>query len=176
MPSCNHTYFLSPSPRFRMTKKSPMVVGIKDFYLNTPLERYEFMRLSLSMIPNKIIQQYQLQQLVTTDGWVYIEIRKGMYGLKQAGILANQRLQKHLATQGPTPRTPGLWRHATRDVHCACFTLRSLNWLGRRIILRPAYPVELPQVPRQHIYTRLQRGSPPQIPASQPHQSQRCPP
>jgi hypothetical protein len=42
-----------------------------------------------------------------------------MYGLKQAGILANQRLQKHLATHGyfPTPKTPGLWKHATRDVH-----------------------------------------------------------
>jgi hypothetical protein len=71
------------------------------------------------MIPDKIIQQYQLQQLVTPDSWVYIEIRKGMYGLKQAGILANQRLQKHLTTHGyfPTPRTPGLWKHATRDVH-----------------------------------------------------------
>jgi hypothetical protein len=96
-----------------------MVVDIKDFSLNTRLERYEYMRLPLSMIPDEIIQQYQLQQLVTTDGWVYIEIRKGMYGLKQAGILANQRLQKHLATHGyfSAPRTPGLWKHATRDVH-----------------------------------------------------------
>jgi hypothetical protein len=87
-----------------------MVVDIKEFYLNTPLERYEYMRLPLSMIPDEIIQQYQLQQRVTTNSWVYIEIRKGMYGLKQAGILANQRLQKHLATHGyfPTPRTPHL--------------------------------------------------------------------
>ncbi len=28
------------------------------------------------------------------DGWVYIEIRKGMYGLPQASILANQLLEK----------------------------------------------------------------------------------
>jgi hypothetical protein len=47
-----------------------------------------------------------------------MEIRKGMYGLKQAGIIANQRLTKHLAKFGyhPTPRTPGLWRHCTRNI------------------------------------------------------------
>jgi hypothetical protein len=36
--------------------------------------------------------------------------------------------------------------------------------------------VELPQAPRRHIYARLHRGSPTQIPTSQPRQSQRCPP
>jgi hypothetical protein len=95
-----------------------MVVDIKDFHLNTPLKRYEYMRLPLAMIPDEIIKQYQLRQLATSDGWVYIKIRKGMYGLKQAGILANQRLQKHLATHGyfPTPRTPGLWKNTTCNV------------------------------------------------------------
>jgi hypothetical protein len=94
------------------------VVNIKDFYLNTPLEGYEYMRLPLTLIPDEIRQQYQLDDITTHDGWVYIEIRKGMYGLKQAGILANHRLTKHLATYGyyPTPRTPGLWKHATGDL------------------------------------------------------------
>jgi hypothetical protein len=101
----------TPNARF-------MVVDLKDFYLNTPLDRYKYMRLPLAMIPDEIIQQYQLQKLATPDSWIYIEIRKGMYGLKQAGILAKQRLQKHLATHGyfPTPRTPGLWQHTTRNV------------------------------------------------------------
>jgi hypothetical protein len=61
-----------------------MVVNLKDFYPNTPLERYEYMRLPLAMIPDEIIQQYQLRKLATPNGWIYIEIRKGMYGLKQA--------------------------------------------------------------------------------------------
>ena len=80
------------------------------------------MRMPLSIIPQEIIDQYQLANIATPDGWVYLEIRKGMYGLKQAGILANQRLTRHLATYGysPTPRTPGLWRHHTRKV---AFTL-----------------------------------------------------
>jgi hypothetical protein len=34
---------------------------------------------------------------LAVDGWVYIEIRKFMYGLKQAGLLANQLLQTRLA-------------------------------------------------------------------------------
>jgi hypothetical protein len=85
-----------------------MVAGIKDFYLNTPMERYEYMRLPLSIIPDEIVDQYSLKDLVTPDGWVYIEIRKGMYGLKQAGLIANVRLTAHLAKYGyaPTPRTP----------------------------------------------------------------------
>jgi hypothetical protein len=119
----------TPTPKLTTTKcviKSTistknrrfMVVDIKDFYLNTPLKRYEYMRLPLTLIPDEIRQQYQLDDTATHDGWVYIEIREGMYRLKQAGILANHRLTKHLATGGyyPMPRTPGLWKHATRDL------------------------------------------------------------
>ena len=95
-----------------------MVADIKDFYLNTPMERYEYMRLPLSIIPDKIVDQYSLKDLVTPDGWVYIEIRKRMYGIKQAGLIANVRLTAHLAKYGyaPTPRTPGLWRHHTCNI------------------------------------------------------------
>ena len=41
-----------------------------------------------------------------------------MYGLKQAGLIPNQQLQKHLAKFGyaPTARTPGLWTHSSRDI------------------------------------------------------------
>jgi hypothetical protein len=47
------------------------------------------------------------------DGYVYAEVRKGMYGLPQAGKLANDRLRKFLAPAGyvPCTVTPGLWRH-----------------------------------------------------------------
>jgi hypothetical protein len=43
----------------------------------------------LSRFPQGIVQKNNLNALAV-DGWVYIEIRKGMYGLKQAGLLANQ--------------------------------------------------------------------------------------
>jgi hypothetical protein len=41
-----------------------------------------------------------------------------MPGLKQVGRIANDRLQKHLATFGyaPVPRTRSLYKHASRPV------------------------------------------------------------
>ena len=95
-----------------------LVADIKNFYLNSLMIIFEYMRLPIKIIPTEIVEQYKLQNVVTPDGWVYLEIRKGMYGLKQAGILANEQLTKHLALSGyhPTPRTPGLWAHKTRNI------------------------------------------------------------
>ena len=44
--------------------------------------------MKLKIIPQEIIDQYQLQDL-EKDGWVYMKIVKGMPGLKQAARLAN---------------------------------------------------------------------------------------
>ena len=51
-----------------------------------------------------------------------VEVRKGIYGLPQAGLLAQQRLIKHLATHGyyQCAKTACLFRHETRDI---AFTL-----------------------------------------------------
>jgi hypothetical protein len=96
-----------------------MGIDLKNFYLNTPLDRYEYMRLSIDIIPDKIIDEYNLRPLVS-NGYVYIEIRKGMYGLPQAGILANKLLTKRLALHGyaPTAHTHNLWRHKTGPIAC----------------------------------------------------------
>jgi hypothetical protein len=70
-----------------------MIMDNKNYYMGTPLPRYEYMRMLLSRSPVEIIDKYNLKAL-SIDGWVYIiVIRKGMYGLKQAGLLANQLLQ-----------------------------------------------------------------------------------
>jgi len=82
------------------------------------MERYEYMRIPLRLIPAEIIKQYNLNELIEPDGFVYIEIRKGMYGLPQAGIIAHNQLKEHLAPFGYAPcrHTPGLWKHATRNI------------------------------------------------------------
>ncbi len=72
-------------------------INLANFYLNTPMPNPEYMYLHLDIIPNKIIDHYNLRNIVTPDGWVYIEIWKGRYGLPQAGILADQLLRKRLA-------------------------------------------------------------------------------
>jgi hypothetical protein len=94
-----------------------MMMDIKNYYLGTPLPRFEYMKMLLSRFPQEIIQKYNLNTL-TVNGWVYIKIRKGMYGLKQAGLLANQLLQTRLAPFGyyPARHTPGFWLHKTRPI------------------------------------------------------------
>jgi hypothetical protein len=94
-----------------------MMVDIKNYYLGSPFPRFENMRTMRSCFPEEIIQKYNLNNLAV-DGWVCIEIRKGMYGLKQAGLLDNQLLQTRLApfVYYPAQHTPGLWLHKTRPI------------------------------------------------------------
>jgi hypothetical protein len=92
-----------------------MMMDIKNYYLGTPLQRFEYMKMLLSRFPEEIVQKYNINAL-SVDGWVYIEIRKGMYGLKQYGLLTNQLLQTRLEPFGyyHARHTPGLWLHHTR--------------------------------------------------------------
>ena len=55
-------------------------------------------------------------------GYVYVQIDKVMYGLAQAGLLANEIFAKSLAKHGfnQTPHTLGLWRHHAKPIQ---FTL-----------------------------------------------------
>jgi hypothetical protein len=94
-----------------------IMMDIKNYYLGTPLPRFEYMKMLLSIFPEEIVQKYNLNALAV-DGWVYIEIRKGMYGLKQAGLLANKLLQTRLAPfrYYPARHIPGLWLHKTRTI------------------------------------------------------------
>jgi hypothetical protein len=91
-----------------------MCLDVKNFYLGTPMDSFEYMRIPIKLTPQEIIVQYNLLPLVS-DGHVYIEVQKGMYGLSQSGILANQLRARHLAIHGyhQAKLTPGLWRHVT---------------------------------------------------------------
>ena len=75
------------------------------------------MLIPLKIIPQEIIDAYNLTSLVDNQGWIYMRIEKGMYGLKQAGIIANQDLVKHMAPFGyhPVQHTPGIWVHDNRN-------------------------------------------------------------
>ena len=39
------------------------------------------MRIKLEDLPEEFIEEYNLRDKVTKDGYVYVKIRKGMYGL-----------------------------------------------------------------------------------------------
>ncbi len=90
-----------------------VMVDIKDFYLCMPIKRFEYMRLKITDIPEEIIREYGLQALATSDGYVYCEIQKGMCGLPQAGIIAQELLEERLAKYGyhQSKIIPGFWSH-----------------------------------------------------------------
>jgi hypothetical protein len=57
------------------------------------------MKMPLSLLPIWIVEQYDLKTHAK-DGWVHLEMRCAVWGLPQAGILANKRLQQKLAPFG----------------------------------------------------------------------------
>jgi hypothetical protein len=90
---------------------------LKDFLLVSEMNVYQYMRVHRKYVPQAIIDEYELtNDYFDSKGYVYLEIRKGMYGLKEASILAYDQLKEHLALYGyaPVRFTPGLWKHNTR--------------------------------------------------------------
>ncbi len=98
------------------------MMDIKDFYLNMPMTCFEHMQIKIFVIPEEIIEEYNLHKIVMEDGYVYCKIRKGMYGLPLAGIIAQELLTEKLAKHGyhQSKIIPGLWTHETRST---AFTL-----------------------------------------------------
>jgi hypothetical protein len=70
-----------------------MTIDIKNCYLGTPLDHYEYVKITVSMVPNSIMEEYNVYDLVQ-NGYMYVEVRKGMHGLPQAGLHANILLAK----------------------------------------------------------------------------------
>ena len=90
-----------------------MGLDIGGFYLETPMEEYEYMLMPLHLFPQHTIDQYKLQENAQ-NGQVYLEVRRAIYGLPQAGALANKQLKKFLAPDCyyEVAHTTGLWRQA----------------------------------------------------------------
>jgi hypothetical protein len=93
-------------------------IDIKDFYLNNLLPQAEYVRFRREDIPQAIWIQYNLDQWVTPDGYIYARVDKGMYGLPQAGKVASDYLIPRLLEAGyiETGHTPGLFKHASNSV------------------------------------------------------------
>jgi hypothetical protein len=77
-----------------------MTMDISNFYLMTPLKRPEYIKINITDIPEEIIKEYKLKDKVTKNGCIYIEANRGMYGLSQSGLLANEQLEKRLNKHG----------------------------------------------------------------------------
>ena len=92
-------------------------LDVANFYLGSPMDRPDFMKLPYKILPQEIKDKYNLENIVK-DGWVYICIERGIYGLSHAGLLANNLLAKRLIKAGyyQCQFTPAIWRHVWRPV------------------------------------------------------------
>ena len=75
------------------------------------MERSEYARIKLSVIPQEIIDDYNLLDY-EHNRWIDFEIVRGCYGLPQSGHIDNDLLRKRIYKEGyfEASTTPGLWR------------------------------------------------------------------
>jgi hypothetical protein len=73
-------------------------------------------RVLAKMIPQKVWNNPRYALHIEAGNFVYLEIRRGMYSLKEEDILAFEQLVAKLGPHGyePAPFTPRLWRHTTK--------------------------------------------------------------
>jgi hypothetical protein len=70
-----HQQPISPRPNYSSIPPSvPLGQVFGHGHLNTPMPNLRYMHLHLNIISDKIIVHYNLRNIVTPDGWVYIEI------------------------------------------------------------------------------------------------------
>ena len=105
-----------------------MTLDIKDFYLMTPIKRYEYLCMKLNLFPQDIIDEYNLKNKVNHNGNVHCEVRRGMYGLPQAGIIAQELLEEHSDSRLHTKQTHTRLletQMAPHKFHTSCRQLQS---------------------------------------------------
>ena len=95
-----------------------MTKDISTFYVMTPLKLPEYIHISIKETSEEIINEYQLRKIVDDKGFIRIQANPGMYGLPQAGLLANELLEKRLNKRGyrQSKLVPWFWTHDWRPV------------------------------------------------------------
>ena len=77
------------------------------------MKRYKYLCLKLSNFPEDAIKKYKPHENESHNGYVYVKVRKGVYGLPQAGIIVHKllkkRFKKHRYSQ--IKITPVFWKH-----------------------------------------------------------------
>ena len=73
----------------------------QGFYLNTPLKKKRYGKVTSKYIPEETIRKQDLEKYIEDDGWLHFEIGKGMYGIPEAGRLSNDLLRAGLKNMDP---------------------------------------------------------------------------
>ena len=80
-----------------LSRKGSKVItyDIRNYYLSTPLDYPEYVKIKLTKIPQDVIDEYNLHDFFH-ESWVYFEIRNNVYGLPKYGRLVNDLLETRL--------------------------------------------------------------------------------
>ena len=94
-----------------------LTIDISDFYLESTFDRPEYMRLPVKLIPPEHGAHFHVAHLAESDAVIW-EVVKGIYGLPQAGMLAQKAiirlLEQHDYVQ--CRNTPCLFMHQTHNI------------------------------------------------------------
>ena len=92
-------------------------LDLKDFFLGTPLPRTEYAKIPVHLVPDEILDYYNIRHLIVNN-YLWIAIDRGMYGLPQASRIAYEHLVPKLEAAGYTEAgiTPGLFKHKDNGI------------------------------------------------------------
>ena len=74
--------------------------------------------MKLTDFPQEIIDEYNLDDIINPNSWIYMEIWKALPGLCQSGALVAKKIAADLKPYGyyKVPKTKGLWKHETPPI------------------------------------------------------------
>ena len=79
------------------TKHAKYCTGdISNMYLMSNLVESKYVKFDIKLILQRIIDHYNLNDIIDDKGFVYAKINKAWFGLKQSGKIAHDDLVQHL--------------------------------------------------------------------------------
>ena len=70
-----------------------LILDVKNFYLDNPKKENEYLKISINLIPQELIDKYDPKKK-QIDDYMYVIVEKNIYCLLQAGIIAYNLLRK----------------------------------------------------------------------------------
>ena len=111
VPKCDHQWRISQVPGEATTQTADFTtvklhlnsivskphgkfcgIDINNLYLDTPFDHSEVACIATKYVPQQWIDEYNLPPIIS-NSYLHLKVVKGMYGLPQAGILANKLLK-----------------------------------------------------------------------------------
>jgi hypothetical protein len=99
---------------------------IKNYFLGTPMAYYQYMQAQQSVLPQEVWDGPRYDIQIAADGYVYLEIRRGMY--RPPSLLSTSSFKNlHPLATNPylSHQASGATQHSQRPLSSALMTLVS---------------------------------------------------